>query len=155
MFVIRREAATGEASRALFAEYMDLVAERLGGAFVPTAEIFATEDDFGGAGGAWLVGYDGDAAVACGGLRRLAPGIAEIKRMFVTAPARRRGHARALLAELERLAAQDGCARVRLYTTEVLLEARALYTASGYRPVGVVAIGGRVDLWLEKAITPA
>jgi GNAT superfamily N-acetyltransferase len=155
VLVIRHEAATGEASRALFAEYMDLVAERLGGAFVPTAEIFATEDDFGGGGGAWLVGYDGDVAVACGGLRRLAPGIAEIKRMFVTAPARRRGHARALLGELERLAARDGCARVRLYTTEVLREARALYTASGYRPVGVVAIGGRVDLWLEKAITPA
>ena len=94
-------------------------------------------------------------AVACGGLRRLAPGVAEIKRMFVTAPARRRGHARALLAELERLAAQDGCERVRVYTTEVLREARALYSASGYRPVGVVAIDGRIDLWLEKAITPA
>ena len=155
MLVIRHEAATGEASRALFAEYMDLVADRLGGAFVPTAEIFATEDDFGGAGAAWLVGYDGDVAVACGGLRRLAAGVAEIKRMFVTASARRRGHARALLAELERLAAQDGCQRVRLYTTEVLREARALYGASGYRPVGVAAIDGRIDLWLEKAITPA
>ena len=153
--MIRHEAATGAAARALFAEYMDLVAARLGGAFVPTEEIFATEDDFDAAGAAWLVGYDGDVAVACGGLRRLAPGVAEIKRMFVTAPARRRGHARALLAELERLAAQDGCERVRVYTTEVLREARALYAASGYRPVGVVAIDGRVDLWLEKAITPA
>ncbi len=153
--MIRHEAATGAASRALFAEYMDLVAERLGGAFVPTEEIFATEDDFAAAGAAWLVGYDGEVAVACGGVRRLAPGVAEIKRMFVTAPARRRGHARALLAELERLAAQDGCERVRLYTTEVLREARALYSASGYRPVGVVAIDGRIDLWLEKAVAPA
>ena len=59
------------------------------------------------------------------------------------------------MAELERLAAQDGCERVRVYTTEVLREARALYAASGYRPVGVVAIDGRIDLWLEKAITPA
>jgi GNAT superfamily N-acetyltransferase len=154
VLVIRHEAATGEASRALFAEYMNLVAERLGGAFVPTQEIFATEDDFVGAGAAWLLGYDGEAAVACGGVRRLAPGVAEIKRMFVTAPARRRGHARALLTELERLAAQDGCERVRLYTTEVLREARALYGASGYRPVGVAALDGRIDLWLEKAITP-
>jgi len=153
--VIRHEAPSGAASQALFAEYLALVRARLGGAFVPSEEIFATEDDFRGPGAAWLVLYEGDAAVACGGLRPLAPGVAEIKRMFVTAPARRRGHARALLAELERLAAQDGCAQVRLYTTEVLLEARALYTASGYRPVGVVAIGGRVDLWLEKAITPA
>jgi GNAT superfamily N-acetyltransferase len=150
--VIRHEDAAGAASRALFAEYMDLVRERLGDAFVPTEEIFATEDDFDGAGAAWLVVYDGDAAVACGGLRRLAPGVAEIKRMFVTASARGRGHARALLAELERLAAQDGCERVRLYTTEVLSEARALYSASGYRPVGVVANDDRIDVWLEKRL---
>ncbi len=93
--------------------------------------------------------------MACGGLRPLAPGVGEIKRMFVTASARGRGHARALLAELERLAADGGCERVRLFTTEVLREARALYSTSGYRPVGVVAIDGRIDLWLEKAITPA
>jgi GNAT superfamily N-acetyltransferase len=150
--MIRHEDAAGAASRALFAEYMDLVRERLGDAFVPTEQIFATEDDFDGAGAAWLVVYDGDAAVACGGLRRLAPGVAEIKRMFVTASARGRGHARALLAELERLAAQDGCERVRLYTTEVLSEARALYSASGYRPVGVVANDDRIDVWLEKRL---
>ena len=153
--MIRHEDARSETSRALFAEYMDLVRERLGDAFVPTEEIFATEDDFGGAGAAWLVVYDGDVAVACGGLRRLAPGVAEIKRMFVTAPARGHGHARALLAELERLAADGGCERVRLYTTGVLREARALYGACGYRPVGLVAADGRLDLWLEKAITPA
>jgi GNAT superfamily N-acetyltransferase len=150
--MIRHEDAAGAASRALFAEYMDLVRERLGDAFVPTEQIFATEDDFDGAGAAWLVVYDGDAAVACGGLRRLAPGVAEIKRMFVTASARGRGHARALLAELERLAAQDGCERVRLYTTAVLSEARALYSASGYRPVGVVANDDRIDVWLEKRL---
>jgi GNAT superfamily N-acetyltransferase len=150
--VIRHEDAAGAASRALFAEYMDLVRKRLGDAFVPTEQIFATEDDFDGAGAAWLVVYDCDAAVACGGLRRLAPGVAEIKRMFVTASARGRGHARALLAELERLAAQDGCERVRLYTTEVLSEARALYSASGYRPVGVVANDDRIDVWLEKRL---
>ena len=153
--MIRHESATGEASRALFAQYMDLVRERLGDSFVPTEQIFATEDDFAAEGAAWLVLYEDDVAVACGGLRPLAPGVGEIKRMFVTASARGRGHARALLAELERLAADGGCERVRLFTTEVLREARALYSTSGYRPVGVVAIDGRIDLWLEKAITPA
>ena len=153
--MIRPEAPSAAPSQALFAEYLELVRARLGDAFVPTEEIFATEDDFRGDGAAWLVLYDGDVAVACGGLRPLALGVAEIKRMFVTAPARRRGHARALLAELERLAAQDGCERVRLYTTEVLREARALYSASGYRPVGVATIDGRIDLWLEKALTSA
>jgi len=83
--MIRHEAPSGAASQALFAEYLELVRERLGEAFVPTEEIFATEDDFRGEGAAWLVLYEGDAAVACGGLRPLAPGVAEIKRMFVTA----------------------------------------------------------------------
>jgi len=147
--MIRHEAPSGAASQALFAEYLELVRARLGDAFVPSEEIFATEDDFRGEGAAWLVLYEGDGAVACGGLRPLAPGVAEIKRMFVTAPARRRGHA---LAELERLAADDGRERVRLYTTEVLREARALYRACGYRPVGVAAIDGRMDLWLEKRL---
>jgi GNAT superfamily N-acetyltransferase len=150
--MIRHEAPSGAASQALFAEYLELVRARLGDAFVPSEEIFATEDDFRGEGAAWLVLYEGDAAVGCGGLRPLAPAVAEIKRMFVTAPARRRGHARALLAELERLAADDGRERVRLYTTEVLREARALYRDCGYRPVGVAAIDGRMDLWLEKQL---
>ena len=150
--MIRREAPSGAASQALFAEYLTLVRERLGDAFVPTEEIFAADEDFVGDGAAWLVVYERDGAVACGGLRPLAPGVAEIKRMFVTARARGRGHARTLLAELERLAADDGRERVRLYTTEVLHEARALYRACGYRPVGVAAIDGRMDLWLQKRL---
>ena len=150
--MIRRESPAGAASQALFSEYFALVRERLGDAFVLTEAIFAAEDDFRGEGAAWLVLYEGGAAVACGGLRPLGPGTAEIKRMFVTAAARGRGHARALLAELEGLAAQDGRERVRLYTTEVLREARALYAAAGYQPVGVVAIDGRIDLWLEKRL---
>jgi GNAT superfamily N-acetyltransferase len=151
--MIRHEPPSGATSQALFAEYFEFVSARLGDAFVPTEQIFATEDDFHGEGAAWLVLYDGNAAVACGGLRPFAPGVAEIKRMFVTAPARGRGHARTLLGELERLAAQDGRERVRLYTTEVLREARALYSACGYRPVGVVAVEGRIDLWLEKRLS--
>lgn len=155
MRVTRHEPPTGAASRALFAEYMDLVRARLGGAFVPTEEIFATEDAFDGAGAAWLVVYEGERAVACGGLRPLAPGVGEIKRMFVTASERGRGHGRALLAELEALARDAGCERVRLLTTEALVEARALYRQAGYRPVGVASYGGRIDLWLEKPLTPA
>ncbi|MEA2392887.1 MAG: hypothetical protein QOJ82_778 [Solirubrobacteraceae bacterium] len=152
MRVITREPATGEASRTLFAEYMDLVRARLGSGFVPTADIFATEEDFDVPGAAWLVARDEGRAVACGGLRPLAGDAGEIKRMFVTGSDRRRGHGRALLAELEFLAREAGCARVLVYTTEVLVEARALYRAQGYRAVGVDAFAGRIDLWLEKRL---
>jgi GNAT superfamily N-acetyltransferase len=152
MPVIRAEPPDGPASQALFAEYMALVGERLGGGFVPTEEIFASVEAFDGPGAAWLVVYDGERAVACGGLRQIEPGIGEIKRMFVTASARGHGHGRLLLGELERLARAAGCERVRLLTTEVLREARALYGSAGYRPIGVAAIDGRIDFWLEKRL---
>jgi GNAT superfamily N-acetyltransferase len=153
MSVIRREPATGAASRALFAEYMDLVRERLGDDFRPSEAIFATEDAFDGPGAAWLVVYDDDRPVACGGLRPLEPEVGEIKRMFVTASARGRGHARALLAELERLAREIGYRRVRLYTTEVLREARALYDDADYRRIDAAAVDDRADdVWLEKRL---
>ena len=93
--------------------------------------------------------------MCCGGLRPLAAdGVAEIKRMFVSARARGRGHGRALLRELERRAAASGRRRVRLFTTEVLVEARALYASAGYEVVGTVPDGARTDLWLEKPAAP-
>jgi GNAT superfamily N-acetyltransferase len=154
MLELRAEPSDGPASRALWDEYMALVGARLPG-FEPTEAIFATPEAFTGPGTAWLVGYESGAAVCCGGLRPLdeaGVGVGEIKRMFVTGAARRRGHGRALLAELERLAVAHGCRRVRLFTTEVLVEARALYESAGYRVVGTVPDGERTDLWLEKAL---
>jgi GNAT superfamily N-acetyltransferase len=149
---LRDEPSDGPASRALWDEYMALVASRLPG-FRPTEEIFATPEAFTGPGTAWLVGYEGGAAVCCGGLRPLADdGVGEIKRMFVTAGARRRGIGRALLRALEVRAAGSGCRHVRLFTTEVLVEARALYESAGYRVVGTVLDGDRLDLWLEKPL---
>jgi GNAT superfamily N-acetyltransferase len=150
--VIAPEAPDGPATRALYAEYQGLVRERLGPGFVASPEIFATEEDFDGRGAVWLVVREDGQAVACGGLRPRGAGDGEIKRMFVTAAARGRGHGRALLEELEGRAREAGYERVLLYTTEVLGEARALYHAAGYRPVGVTADGGRIDLWLAKRL---
>jgi GNAT superfamily N-acetyltransferase len=148
---VRREPPDGPAARALWDEYMALTRERLGDEFRPTEAIFGSPEDFD----AWLVVYEDGAAVACGGLRELEPGTGEIKRMFVTASARGRGHGRRLLGELEALAAAAGQRRVRLLTTEVLVEARALYESAGYAVASTFRIEGRTDYWMEKAITPA
>jgi hypothetical protein len=43
---------------------------------------------------------------------------------------------------------------VRLFTTEVLVEARALYESAGYRVVSTVPDGDRTDIWLEKPLPP-
>ena len=152
MLDLRAAPADGAESRALWDEYMALVRGRLPG-FEPTETIFATPDAFTGPGTAWLVGYEDGRPVCCGGLRPLHDsGVAEIKRMFVSHAARGRGYGRVLLAELERLAAGAGCTRVRLFTTEVLVEARALYESAGYRVVGTVPDGDRTDIWLEKPL---
>jgi GNAT superfamily N-acetyltransferase len=80
---------------------------------------------------AWLDGR----AVACGGVRVIEPGLAEIKRMYVEPDARGRGIARALLAELEAEAVRLGCTRVRLETGTRQPEAMALYESVGYQPM--------------------
>lgn len=146
------ESPGGPASRALWEEYMAFVSERLGEEFEPTEAIFASDDAFAAPDAAWLVVYEDGRPIACGGLRPLAPGVAEIKRMFVTGAARGRGHGRALLRELERRAAAAGARRVRLLTTEVLREARALYESEGYTVAERMVEDGRQDFWLEKEL---
>ncbi|WP_183656365.1 GNAT family N-acetyltransferase [Prauserella isguenensis] len=89
--------------------------------------------------GIFLVGYRDDVPVACGGWRAhatdegsLRAGDAEIKRMFVVDGERGRGHARAMLAALERTAAEHECGRIVLETGYKQPEAIALYRSSGY-----------------------
>jgi GNAT superfamily N-acetyltransferase len=151
---LRDEAPDAPAAQALYGQYMRLLRERLGAGFVPTERIFASEDVFTDAGGAWIVVYDEQGeAVGCGGLRTLAPGIGEIKRMFVVQDARRSGHGRRLLHELERRAVAHGQRRLRVLTTEVLSEAIALYSAEGYRTIQRTAREGHpVEIWMEKRI---
>lgn len=99
--------------------------------------------DFDPPTGSFLVGYLDDRPVACGGWRRREPdeglglreGDAEVKRMFVVHPMRRRGYSRLLLAELERTATVAGARRMVLETGTRQPEALGLYTSSGYGPI--------------------
>jgi GNAT superfamily N-acetyltransferase len=72
--------------------------------------------------------------------------------MFVTESARRRGHGRRLLEQLERLAEAAGARRVRLLTTGALEEALRLYASAGYREVEAFTRDGRRDAWLEREL---
>jgi GNAT superfamily N-acetyltransferase len=150
---VRQEPPDGATARTLYAEYMALVRERLPG-FEPSEDIFATEEAFRGPGSAWIVLYEDGTPVACGGLRTLSPGVGEIKRMYVRAGARGRGLGRRLLAELESLARAAGHRRVRLLTTDVLVEALELYRSAGYALASQRERDGRHDYWLEKELSP-
>ena len=83
-------------------------------------------------GGTFVVGFDGDVPVCCGGLKRLDGEACEIKRMFVVAPARGRGLARELLVELERRAREIGYAVVRLDTGPRQPRSQRMYERAGY-----------------------
>ena len=88
--------------------------------------------ELGPPGGAFVVGLDDGEPVCCGGLKRLPDGACEIKKMFVVASARGRGHARALLDELERRARELGYEVVRLDTGPRQPRAQRMYELAGY-----------------------
>jgi GNAT superfamily N-acetyltransferase len=92
--------------------------------------------------GTFLVGYVGEEPVTMGAWRRRTDleafgttVVAEIKRMYVVPEARGAGHARVVLAELERTAAEAGIEALVLETGLRQPEAIALYTSSGYTPI--------------------
>ena len=89
--------------------------------------------------GAFFVGYLDDVPVATGAWRMrtdvVVEGLsrsAEVKRMYVAAPGRRRGLARAMLAHLEDTARLAGAEVMVLETGDRQPEAIALYESSGY-----------------------
>ncbi|MFT4188576.1 MAG: GNAT family N-acetyltransferase [Aeromicrobium sp.] len=88
--------------------------------------------------GLFLIGYSDGVPAAMGGWRRGGPhgsSDVEVKRMYVRPAFARQGHARALLAELERTAAEAGATRLVLETGTAQPEALALYESSGFEPV--------------------
>jgi len=91
-----------------------------------------TPDEMVAPDGAFLVGWDGERAVAIGGLRRLEDGICEIKRMYVVPDARSRGNGRALLAALQDTARELGFERARLDGGPAQVHSRVLFETSGY-----------------------
>jgi GNAT superfamily N-acetyltransferase len=105
-------------------------------------------------GGIYLVGWDGEAAVAGGGVRRMADGVAEVKRMFVRPDARSRGVAGALLAALEAAAAEMGYGWARLDTGPMQVHALALYQRAGYVPVEPYNDNPFACFWGEKELSP-
>jgi GNAT superfamily N-acetyltransferase len=103
-------------------------------------------------GGVFLLAEDRGVAVACGGVRTVAPGLGEVKRMYVVPGARRRGIARRMLGELELHAAALGLARVRLDTSAVQPEAVALYHATGYVEIADYNGNPFATHWFEKTL---
>jgi putative acetyltransferase len=85
--------------------------------------------------GIFLRGTVDDQPVAIGGLRLLAPGRGEVKRMYVVPAHRGRGHSRTLLRGLLEHARAVGLTEVWLETGVRQPEAIALYASEGFTPI--------------------
>ena len=90
--------------------------------------------EFEGPGGALLMIQENGESVAGGAFRRYDADTAEFKRIWTHSAHRRRGLARVVLTELERLAALRGYRRIYLTTGPRQPEAKHLYLTTGYEP---------------------
>jgi GNAT superfamily N-acetyltransferase len=82
-----------------------------------------------------VVAYDDGKPVGCGAIKEYAAGTMEVKRMYTTPEGRGRGIATQVLTELERWAAELGCAKCILETGIRQTEAIRLYERNGYKVI--------------------
>ncbi|MFD5841390.1 GNAT family N-acetyltransferase [Streptomyces chartreusis] len=107
-----------------------------------------------GDAGAFFVAYEEARPVGCGALRRLEPGVGEIRHVWVHPAARRLGLARRLLDALEQEAVARRLSVVRLDTHAALTEAQAMYRACGYTAIPAYDDNVYASHWFEKRLAP-
>ncbi len=90
--------------------------------------------------------------MGCGGVQRLDPDTAEIKRMWIHPDWRGAGLGSRLLRHLEERAAGLGHRRVRLDTNGTLTEAIGMYGRAGYRPTERYNDNPYAQAWFEKEL---
>jgi GNAT superfamily N-acetyltransferase len=110
----------------------------------------ATPEDFSPPGGAFVALYEGDRAVAGGGIKRLDAETVEIKRMYVVPDRRGQGLSRQLLVALEGAARDLGYARTRLDTGAEQAAALRLYPSAGYCSIPDYNNNPYASYWGEK-----
>jgi predicted acetyltransferase/GNAT superfamily N-acetyltransferase len=87
------------------------------------------------AGSVYLIAWQNGVPLACGALRPLEPGTAEVRRMYVHRDHRRQGLALAVLDRLVAEARRLGLTRLRLETGHKQEPAMALYEAFGFHRI--------------------
>lgn len=80
-----------------------------------------------------VVAYENDKPIGCGAIKKFAPNVMEIKRMYTSPESRGKGIATKVLAELEKWATELSCEKCVLETGKRQHEAVGLYKKNGYK----------------------
>lgn len=136
VYIVSEAAAADDftAARALFEEYaaqlkIDLCFQGF------AAELDQLARSYAPPSGCLLLARRDDAAVGCGGIRRLSGQSCEMKRLYVQPADRGAKLGRAIAQGLLARARALGYANVRLDTLAEMIPARALYRSLGFREI--------------------
>lgn len=139
---MRNDDADTTVVRDLFWEYLQWANGMVNDEFKVNFDIAAmleqdmqTLDKFAPPLGRIVLAVDGKSVLGLGCLKRLRPGIGEIKRMFVRPAARGTGLGQALLNALLAHAEVAGYSEVWLDSAGFMKAAHALYRAAGFRDI--------------------
>lgn len=127
----------------LFLEYLRWIGEKLYetyGMGIDDVEGYVDEDlkhidKFMPPSGRLFLCFVDDKLAGMGAIKQLAPGIGEIKRMYVRPEFRRQGLGRALMNHLHNEAAQQHYQCLRLDSAPFLPESHQLYRTSGFQDI--------------------
>jgi len=138
-------------SRELLA-YLGFLGEELDGEGIDR-DIARWPEVYDGVGGVLLVVVDpsGD-VVGTAAVRRLSPGVGELKRMWIRPAHQGRGLGRPLLDACLAEARALGCRVLRLDSEHRLAAAVHLYRSAGFTEIADYNGNRRAELWMERPV---
>jgi DNA-binding MarR family transcriptional regulator/GNAT superfamily N-acetyltransferase len=138
------------AARDVVGRYFAEIGRRFG--FDPAGETEKDTELLSPPSGVFVVALSDGEPVACGGLHEIAPGVGELKRMWVHGDWRGAGLGSRLLRHLEDQARALGHHIVRLDTNGALTEAIGMYQRAGYRGIERYNDNPWATHFFEKAV---
>lgn len=134
------------------AAYYSELAARFPAGFDPGPDTPQGLEEMRPPGGIFLLAEEGATLHGCVALRTLAPGVGEIKRLWVSPSARGMGLAGRLMQAVEDSARSFGHRTLRLDTNGTLTEALAFYRRRGWTEIPRYNDNPYAEAWFERAL---